>query len=112
MSPVPGRRSSSVVRAATVRSRLILIDETDSRPAVNSCRENFFPPDGFFCLSFAAVAAAPAAVGKNRPILQLPRPQATAHSASARGFLRRKVAIALRKTTFCAALALYFFSMY
>jgi hypothetical protein len=37
------------------------------------------------------VAAAPAAVGKNRSILQLPRPAATQHSPSALGFLRRKV---------------------
>src|SRR5260370_26582515 len=41
MSPVIGRRSNSFWRAAMVRSRLILIDETDSPPPVNGFREHF-----------------------------------------------------------------------
>src|ERR1700693_5943972 len=41
MLSVIGRRSNSFWRAAMVRSRLILIDETDSPPPVNGFREHF-----------------------------------------------------------------------
>src|SRR5271166_6120627 len=46
MSPVTGKRSSNLLRAARVRSRLILINETDSRPPVNRFLQDFLKGKG------------------------------------------------------------------
>ena len=68
MSAVSGRRSSRRARAAMVRSRLILIDETDSLPQVNTFGGKF--PEFFDRLSIAAGSRG--GRRQNRPLLHLP----------------------------------------
>src|SRR5271156_4797002 len=67
-----------------VASRLILINETDSRPSVNSLHENFSGQSGRGVLHRGQA--------QNRPLLHVPRRPATESKGLGPLFLRREVA--------------------
>src|SRR5271165_5796239 len=92
MSPVTGRRFSNLVRAAMACSRLILINETDSRPAVNRILQDFSNMNDFWRSPDRYPLAARGAADKNCPLSQLALRPAPQSEPAVLLFLRRIVA--------------------
>jgi hypothetical protein len=74
-------------------SRLILINETDSRPAVNRILQDFSNMNDFWRSPDRYPLALRGAADKNCPLLQLPLRPAPQSEPSVLLFLRRKVAM-------------------